>query len=85
MSCRLKNFNYLQRENEAHDVREQAPYFVQNEGGIEGNSSGVFMNFSESRRCSDDDNGENENFRSHKITLKFFRLNFVRLSHENSQ
>lgn len=71
-------------QNEVHDVSGRH-ILLWKEGKQEKDSSGFFMNFTKPGRLRDHQNGENENFRSYKIAVKYFRLNFVFLTHENSQ
>ena len=43
-------------------------------------STESFMNFTKSGRCGDDQNGENETFRSCEMILMYFWSNFVCIS-----
>lgn len=75
---------YIQTQNEVSDVI--GSHLFWNEGGkVDKNTTELFMNFRKSRRCEDHQNAENENFRSYKIAVMYFRPKHFCLSCENSQ
>ena len=73
----------IQTQSEAPDVIGRHIYQESVRASLVENdrsSTESFMNFTKSGRCGDDQNGENETFRSCEMILMYFWSNFVCIS-----